>query len=368
MAKIQSKNYSYANNASGELINISTAQRQEKYFCPICGGAMIPHMGHIRRWHFVHKNTDICSYESYLHKLAKIKIRQAFLSSEFFFLSYDAKAICSCDCPFINSPKCEGAKSVKFNLRKYYDTCEIEASYNQYTADLLLTSSINPKTPPILIEIMVTHKCSDDKIRDGVRIIEIPIESEEQIDYIVKSCRLTAIRADHSYTFKDRITLYNFNKVETFDPTGSFDVFEDCFSRKNTIVLWLNQQGQFKTFNCHCYEAKKMLPPNVHYYITEIATPLKEIFQEFSKQGVIIRNCFLCKFSKHDWSGDRICVLYKKHKLPRKPSPCVAVSCPHYKEDIETPLNNLQSEQSLSTDYDNVIRHKYYYHINKDIL
>ena len=74
MAKILSPNYSYAYNSSSELVNVSTAQRNEKYFCPICGELMTPHMGEIRRWHFVHKNAENCSYESYLHKLAKIKI------------------------------------------------------------------------------------------------------------------------------------------------------------------------------------------------------------------------------------------------------------------------------------------------------
>ena len=97
----------------------SNAQRSEKYFCPICGELMTPHMGKIRRWHFVHRNIENCSYESYLHKLAKIKIRQAFLSSEYFMLSYRALAICSCECPYVGSPKCEGEKQVEFDLRKF---------------------------------------------------------------------------------------------------------------------------------------------------------------------------------------------------------------------------------------------------------
>ena len=371
MAKILSQNYSYANNSSGELIHVSTAQRCEEYFCPICGELMTPHMGKVRRWHFVHKNAGNCSYESYLHKLAKIKIQQAFSSAEHFWLSYKAKAICSCECPFVGSPKCEGEKPVKFDLRKFYDTCEIEASYHQYKADLLLTSSINPKIPPVLIEIMVTHKCTEDKINDGVRIIEVKIQSEEQIDKIVESCLISAVRDDsHSnyyYSNDAQNTLYNFNKVESFDPTGSFDEYYDCFSRKNTIVFWLNNHGQFRSFDCHCYEVGKKLPSNVHYFVTEIATPFKEILQEFSKHGVKIRNCFLCKFNKQDSWGDRLCVLYKKHNLPRKPSPYYASSCPHYREDFETPQifigNSQQSEQT-----ENYPTHKFYYYICNDIL
>lgn len=372
MEKILSQNYSYAINSSGELINVSKAQRNKKYFCPICGELIYPHMGKVRRWHFVHKNAGNCSYESYLHKLAKIKIREAFLTSEHFMLSYNAKAICSLECPFIGFPKCEDEKPVEFDLRRYYDTCEIETTYHQYRADLLLTSSTNPKRPPVLIEIMVTHKCTDDKIKDGARIIEIPIQSEEQIDNIVSNCKLTAVRDEHcnySHSNDRNITLYNFNKVELFDPIGRFDEYEDCFSRKNTIVFWLNSQGQFGSLDCHCYEVSRKIPPNVHYYITEVATPFKEIFQEFSKRGVKIRNCFLCKFSKQDSWGGRLCVLYKKHNLPRKPSPYCAVSCSHYREDFGISQYIAPIEQPPSTEQTICSqRHKFYYHICEDIL
>ncbi len=371
MAKILSQNYSYANNSNGELINVSTAQRREEYFCPICGESMVPHLGKVRRWHFVHKNTGNCSYESYLHMLAKIKIRQAFISSEHFFLSYNAKAICSFDCPFISSPKCEGEKPVEFDLRKFYDTCEIEATYHQYRADLLLTSSINPKRPPILIEIMVTHKCTEDKINDGVRIIEIPIQSEKQINNVVKNRKLIATR-DNQFNYAPfngrKITLYNFDKVESFDPIGRFDEDEDYFNRKNTIGIWLNKEGYFGRFNCHCYEVSKKLPPNVHYYITEIATKYKEIFQEFSKRGVKVCNCHLCKNSKIN-SGGRLCVLYKRYNLPPRPSPYSAVSCPHYQEDFDYSQNMIEAEQFLSEkEFDYSLKHKFYCHICKEIL
>lgn len=217
---------------------------------------------------------------------------------------------------------------------------------------------------------MVTHKCTEGKIKDGVRIIEIPIQSEEQIDNIVSDCKLAAIRNEqcyYNYSNDRNITLHNFNKVEPFDPIGSFDEYEDCFSRKNTIVLWLNSQGQFRLFDCHCYEVSKMLPSNVHYYITDIATPFKEIFQEFSKRGVKICNCFLCKFSRQDSWGERLCVLYKKHNLPRKPSPYCAVSCPHYREDYEPTQDSSLTEQPISIGQ-SPIRHKFYCYVCRDIL
>lgn len=363
------QDYTYALNSENQIVSIKDAIIGHDYRCPFCESTMIQRKGEIRKWHFAHKSSlaVACSYESYLHKLAIIKIRQAFLSSKQFLLSYNAKAICPYECPFVGYPKCGGEKPVEFDLRKFYDTCEIEVPYKQYRADLLLTSSTNPKIPPILIEIMVTHKCTTEKIKDGVRIIEIPIQSEEQIDDIINHCKLSAIRSNqfnYNNSTWNKIILHNFNKVEAFDPVASINEITDYFSRKNTIVFWLNKQGQFRSFDCHCYEVIKKLPPNVHYYASKIATPFKEILQEFSKRGVKIRNCFLCKFSKQDLRGDRLCVLYKKHNLPRKPSPYYAATCPHYTEDIESSQNMGQIEQTLPFS----LRSQFYYHICDDIL
>ena len=157
--------------------------------------------------------------------------------------------------------------------------------------------------------------------------------------------------------------------MEAFDPTGCFDEYDDIYNRKNAIVLCLNKKGKFYSFNCHCYEVGEKLPANVHYFVTEIATPWKEIFHGLSKRGVKICNCFLCKFSQQDTWGDRLCVLYKKHNLPRKPSPYNAQSCPHYRAVFEPQQDMMQMEQAQPTEQTvSLYSHRYYYHICNDIL
>ena len=370
MAKRINQNYSFAHNSSGELINISTAQRNEKYLCPICGETMTPHMGRIRRWHFVHKNTKDCSYESYLHMLAKIRIRDAFFSSKCLLLSYEASAECSYDCPFIDSPKCTGKKRVTFNLKDYYDNCELEAPYKQFRADLLLSSSKNSKLPPTLIEIKVTHKCTDEKINDGARIIEIPISSEEDIDNIINNAVLNAVRYSspiyHRFINpKDKvIILYNFNKKEKFSPIEYLRDYEEC-GLKNTFIFFLNKQGYFQSIKCNCYEVKQMTDTNAHYFISNIDVSYREILHGFSKRGVKIRNCFICKYSKYDYWNNRICVLYKTFNLPRKPSPYNAISCSYFREDSE--INNTTDECSIQIPTVSSLNKSFYY-ICKEIL
>ncbi len=70
---------------------------------------MTSKMGTRRRWHFAHKaNVENCNHESYLHKIAKIKIRKAFKNATEFFIYYDAPAICNNkDCEIRNGNPCE---------------------------------------------------------------------------------------------------------------------------------------------------------------------------------------------------------------------------------------------------------------------
>jgi len=365
----QGQNYSYALDSNGILLNVSSAERKQDYFCPICGQQMTPHMGKKRRWHFVHKNNSSCSYESYLHKIAKQRISEAFLSSESFYISYNAKAICNYNCPFIGYSKCRDEKQVEFDLRKYYDTCDIEVPYNNFRADILLRSSVSPNRQPILIEIKVTHECTEEKLKDGVRIIEIPIYSENQIESIVESKVFSGIRNTYSNRFGsingkvdiEPVVFYNFDKEEQFDPRENSVYWDDVFNRKDTLVLCLDRNGKFRSFDCHCYEVESKIPEDVHYFLTNIATPFKEIFQGFSKRGVKIRNCFLCRFSKKDFYNERICVLYKKYGFPRKPSPHSALTCEHFQEDL--------SIEGDSKNHDVIVSgYKTYYHICKDLL
>lgn len=186
-----SQSYSYALDSAGSMIHISQAERDKQYFCPQCGGLMTPHMGAIRRWHFTHKaNTENCNYETYLHRIAKTRIREVFLSASKFVISYDVSITCNkADCFRDRKNICSGTIKQFFDLKQYYDECTEEYEYNGFRADLLLSSTRNPDREPILIEIYVSHKSSDEKINTGVRIIEIKITSEEDIEDIISNLR-----------------------------------------------------------------------------------------------------------------------------------------------------------------------------------
>ena len=74
----------------------------------------------------------------------------------------------------------------RFNLKDFYDSCEPEIPYDNIRrrSDLKIFSSNNPNLAPVYIEFYVTHASDEEKLHNGERIIEVKIESEEDIERI----------------------------------------------------------------------------------------------------------------------------------------------------------------------------------------
>ena len=180
------QDYSYSLDCDNNLINIKDAIKGNNYYCPCCGAPMITKQGTKNRWHFAHSiNASNCSYESYLHKIAKHKIRECFEHSPIFYITINSKATCRViECPMGKSTPCLWLKPYTFDLKKYYNICEEEAHIGNFRADLLI-SSLKHKTDSILIEIYVSHKSTTNKINSNYRIIEIQINSEEDIKNVI---------------------------------------------------------------------------------------------------------------------------------------------------------------------------------------
>ena len=75
------------------------------------------------------------------------------------------------------------------NLKSYYNVCTTEKQIENFRADILLENSTRP-IKPLLIEICVTHPCSEEKINSKLPIIEIPINSADDIKEIEKNAEV----------------------------------------------------------------------------------------------------------------------------------------------------------------------------------
>ena len=179
MNNSSNKDQHYALDSSGNIRHIKDANpSNDEFFCLFCHRQMIAKQGKIRQWHFAHKAlSPNCSYESYLHSLAKLLILQKLRSEQPFGVEIKVPFTCrnkeTCiwyEDSFDESCNWTGYKN--YDLKKFYNTFEVEAFYDNFRADILLSNSIKKYTP-VFIEIYVSHPCEHQKIDSGNKIIEL---------------------------------------------------------------------------------------------------------------------------------------------------------------------------------------------------
>lgn len=179
--------YQYAKDEQGNIVHYLEAKKGVTYYCLECGGEIIKCKGDVLEY-FRHKymsDSEVQkthNYDNYLHNLAEQyianKCREGHLT-----VRIDKTTTCL-GCLFNegNPPTCENKSSIEFNIM---DKCEfmgtekrVESNGCNYVADILLKTKNEGK--PVLIEIWVTHKCTDRKMND-CKVFEVKIEKEEDL-------------------------------------------------------------------------------------------------------------------------------------------------------------------------------------------
>ena len=328
------QDYSYAFDESDTLINVRYASRSCTYYCPCCGEIMIPHMGKVRRWHFTHKSGAKCNYETYLHKIAKLRIKKSFDEAETFQINFSPKIICNkSDCPLNVQEPCSWRELKSFDVKKFYDTCSIEKSVGQFVGDLVLSNSNRPEYPPILIEIFVSHKSTEEKINSGYRIIEIKVTSEESIEEIVSEHSITEL-VYYKNEWSDSIDLVkfvNFHGESYESPTEEH--------QRPKIQFWIDEQLSFHIGRFDEYDYSNFcLTPNpselsnsVFRIDADFPIHLDFAFSELIKSGIDLKYCSMCKFYRfNDFHMRNICILYKSKGTKINPYLLCANNCPHF--------------------------------------
>lgn len=337
MIQHSNKYQHFAINKNNNIVDIKNALDNNKYFCPYCHNEMILKRGQIRQWHFAHK-TDKCSYDNYLHSIAKRLIADWFNKSEHTILTMNCINQCNQykKCSIYNENICSITIQKSFDLKKYYSKCFLEYKYNNFIADIYCEHKSNP----IFIEIYVTHKCSPEKIKSGIRIIEIQIQSEEDISHIISSTELIE---------NQNIKLYNFNRPEEFtyhteQPIQKYILFH---SLKSYID---------KSYTCKNYY-------NIRKGIYEISIPYDDCIPLFINcgslytigqamayhDGYLVKSCHICKWQTTNDMFDEpaICKLYKKCGNPKYCKDNNPITCSMFKED----KNNINQAISEFKEY-----------------
>lgn len=331
--------YKYCYDENDELICIDDINKENrhdhKYKCLCCGRDMIAKLsgGGIRskRSHFAHEANVSCNSETYLHKLAKIRIREKFYAeSELVVHLHDVSKCCENDrCKMFNEHLCYKEVNETYNLCDYYDTCEEERGIDGVVADLLLTKSDKPNRDPVLIEVYVKHRCSEEKVSKGLKIFETKqIKSEHDIDDIINNGIITS-SPSLSQIFDCGIG-YNIKPSKRYDtdvsrfilfPTwGSKIVPISCNKRgevsDNTSLVELNINNQRllkKGFDSWVIPSPKMIGL---LYVAHRASQYK--------------NCLLCKYLTSDSNYQWFCPLSKKYGTPQSPRESYGMRCKYF--------------------------------------
>lgn len=352
--------YSYCLNENDELIHISSVnkenRREHSYHCLECGQEMVPKIGKIKVPHFSHIADTACSGESYLHKLAKLRIRKKFMSSNCFPISFSRDVICKdsncCKC-YDNSLCINHNKIFQSDLKKWkdkviYDTCLEEKRVGEFQPDLLLTLSTNRDRPPVFIEVYKTHESEHRKITSEHRIIETTqIKSEADIDDIIKRGFVEGQNCT-TYNFKPKLPPLKKNDV----PITRFILYVSGAAKvlhsTDYIVMCdkLNQRVDPKSFR-----ELNLVGFGIEIWGTIEEENKLDSYQTgliyLVKKGLEIKNCILCRFYKYnEWRGIHVCVLYKSlGEQFHYPKQTTARNCPQYEISqrfINHPLSELE--------------------------
>lgn len=346
MGKIK---YSYCLNENNELVHISGVTVEDRlhhtYYCLECGQNMVAKIGKIKKPHFAHAKDTACDGESYLHKLAKRRIREKFMSSESFPLTLVCRHVpCkdSSQCKFYDKFYCIDYEVPierdlkKFNGNVVYDTCREEVNVGEFRPDLLLTGPIE-KLGVLFIEIFKTHASEEPKLNSEYKIIETKqINCEEDIDDIINR---GFVEGENCWThnLSPKLPSIRLNNK----PVYRFILFKDSATFKYVNCTKLNHyiyKNSVKELNVR----REIEISDINHF-----NSYQKCLVYLRKKGLEIRNCHLCKYYKYNFRGDsHICILYRALGSPiKKPEQTQALKCPKYEENptlMNIPISELE--------------------------
>lgn len=351
----------YAVSKSGVLVHINEAHgSKEDCFCPHCGCRMLKRCGNIRAWHFAHDyryENEInkeCSYESYLHAFAKLRLKEWFEESESIILHYQQSMVCkyASDCIWKKSgDECSRLDEKTVDLKKYLTVCRLEETIHvdddRFRADLLWSNPGNTKND-ILIEIKVSHECTQKKKESHKRIIEFEVHSEEDVEKIVandiQECDTVRFYGFSPKVFVDEVmpARYSLSKFIYYRTGKAFSGSEcNCKSFRNrkrrallevtindsncSLGMLSERQGSLDAFSF------------VRFYIWGLALA--------RSNGCDVRNCYLCNHRHYVFDNDKLICDLKPEELWESSH---AISCSKYMLDEDCYHKNLDDFTKFS--------------------
>ena len=290
----------YALGASGKIVEIGNIFPSDRYAlgpfkCIECGCEMVPHKGRVRAHHFKHHGprTPACTDETYLHFLAKTAlyeaIRDATANGTPYNVKFERPLICNRYAEEFGQT-CESESAIEtWDVTRSFDKVELETCHDAFIPDVLLSSSKSEDV--IFLEIKVTHGCEEEKIRSGIRIIEVEVSGKDDIDRLRRGISLYNERTK-TYGLKE-LKPRQMRCQKTCSATGTAFV---AYARGKTIVKTGSLEELRKTRSLHATKFFKYIGSDVFIAPRDVTSIYFEnsVVARFEK-AVDVRSCLLCR-------------------------------------------------------------------------
>ncbi|QOP46774.1 hypothetical protein FM071_10385 (plasmid) [Sulfurimonas paralvinellae] len=332
-------NHRYALDENGLLIDVFSLSDKNRgqstpFFCCSCGSRMGTRMGSKNTWHFYHiSNTTNCSYEGYLHYVAKeifaSTYKQCIQEGIPFGLLLPVEKKCIKYSKLIDGAICVSDDLELFDISKVFDTVDIEKPHDGFVPDILLSSSYSKDV--VFVEIAVTHKCDSKKIESGSRIIELNISSEGELFGLKKHEIDTSDPAVSIYNFQKK-TIETECEIECSRDVSIFTVNKSNICGRDNIKM-SNLEDITKRRDLQCLIIDSEIYEGMMNYENNI-------FNAY-KQGIEISNCNLCRHVSGRGSGLLHCNILNKRAFEND-----ALRCKEYEVDSEL-ISSIEPSKSI---------------------
>lgn len=325
----------------GSFVSIDQvpAGKECECFCPACKQPLIAkNQGLVRMHHFAHQSGKECEhgYETMLHIFAKERIQEAFMKSEHFYLTH--RMLYTCPNENVCKIKQEGCstrwKMELIDLKKYYDRCEQEITYDNLRgrSDLKLYNSNKPNIKPTYIEFCVTHASDQEKLHSGAKIIECSIESEDDIGKIVNSGFIEGGNIDY----------YGFTRQKTAEEPFNITIKSIRFCLYPSGKLYSHKEDY------NCQESHALYSSSIYnvFFNAHFTDELFDFVKYYCYNKIPIPNCILCSnYNKEFKYCGKACNLYEQLLIPQYDNfdTSRAKTCPKFS------FNNAERDKVMQT-------------------
>jgi hypothetical protein len=309
----QTVQYLYALDAAGIVVSAKRLPPgreawAEPFRCLGCKAELVAKVrGKMRAKHFAHKPGTTCAPETYLHRLGKEVFRETYLaclaSGDPFSITLTHPRACTKHRRLLRR-RCEhGTVEQTFDLTRYYDDVRMEERDGAFVPDLLLFSQADPERK-LYVEIAVTHFLSEPKRASGERIIEIPVQSEADVERL-RERHLTESTASFVGFLRHPVEVVDAECTCSSKLYYALIVYESGKSILKEgalaeLVAWRRKYGK-KVSYARLYEPRHL--DGFDLTMDDAGSVFVKLLAEAQEKGFPVRNCFLCRYGAESWDS-----------------------------------------------------------------